>query len=167
MKQPVVEATGGTAVRCEGANKSALGITAGHDRVAEAASKRPAAHAPETGLPTAEETRADVHTPWYRGPLMQDYWRDAEDPEHSTIPSCCIAEVARASDAITTIARLVHNSIAEPRMSGAEPLGFAAHTGLLAAMEIIGTYLGDMAESMRARARDIEQLANMRGGGHE
>jgi hypothetical protein len=103
----------------------------------------------------------------FRGALMQDHWLDAEDPERSTISTHYIAEVARASDAITTIARLVHNSISEPEMSAAEPLGFAAHTGLLAAMEIIGTYLGEMAESMRARSREAAQLAATRGISHD
>jgi hypothetical protein len=115
----------------------------------------------------SSSAKPDYTAASFRGALMQDHWVDADDPEHSTVPSHYIAEVARASDAITTIARLVHNSISEPKMSSAEPLGFAAHTGLLAAMEIIGTYLGEMAESMRARARAAEALQSMQGAGHE
>jgi hypothetical protein len=105
----------------------------------------------------SSSAKPDYTAASFRGALMQDHWVDADDPEHSTVPSHYIAEVAR----------LVHNSISEPKMSSAEPLGFAAHTGLLAAMEIIGTYLGEMAESMRARARAAEALQSMQGAGHE
>jgi hypothetical protein len=104
----------------------------------------------------SSSAKPDYTAASFRGALMQDHWVDADDPEHSTVPSHYIAEVARASDAIS-----------EPKMSSAEPLGFAAHTGLRAAMEIIGTYLGEMAESMRARARAAEALQSMQGAGHE
>ncbi len=71
-----------------------------------------------------------------------------------------IAERTRGSNAIQTSARLVHNSLCEPAMSGAEPLGTPAHLGLLNAMEIVGAYLDEVAQSMRecaARHADYEK----------
>ncbi len=72
--------------------------------------------------------------------------------ELSMIHSSRIADVARAGEAITTIARLVNNSLAEPSRSNTPPLGAIAHVGLLNAMEIIGQYLEEVADRMNETA---------------
>ncbi|AOI92559.1 hypothetical protein WS57_28200 [Burkholderia pseudomultivorans] len=80
--------------------------------------------------------------------MMSDHWVTGDDSEFAMVPANLIADVYRASDAITTISRLVHNSSCEPGMSNAEPLGQAAHLGLLNAAELIGQYLTEVADRM-------------------
>ncbi|KVR92150.1 hypothetical protein WK27_05900 [Burkholderia vietnamiensis] len=63
-----------------------------------------------------------------------------------------LGDVARAADALRTVARLVHNSLSEPEMSGAEPLGLSAHLGLLNAAEVIAKYLVELEERMHETA---------------
>ncbi|HDR9878284.1 TPA: hypothetical protein QDE50_14610 [Burkholderia cenocepacia] len=77
--------------------------------------------------------------------------------EYATVPSNLIGDVHRAADAIRTIARLVHNSLCEPEMSGAEPLGLSAHLGLLNAADLVGKYLRDAAASMHDCARGFAE----------
>jgi hypothetical protein len=96
--------------------------------------------------------KPDFNSPSFRGALTCDHFAGDDDQEHSTIKTYCIAEVSRASDAVETIARIVHNSLSEPSMSGAEPLGHAAHTALLGGVEILGRYLREIADTMRRTA---------------
>ncbi|KVE63962.1 hypothetical protein WI96_15970 [Burkholderia vietnamiensis] len=97
---------------------------------------------------------------------MDDHWVTGNDSEFAMVPTNLIADVYRASDAITTIARLVHNSSCEPGMSNAEPLGQAAHLGLLNAAELIGQYLTEVADRMveglqlAKRARDSAEVSH-------
>jgi hypothetical protein len=107
-------------------------------------------------------SRPDFNSPSFRGALMCDHCADG-DAEFSMVNSFHIAEIGRASYAIKTIARLVHNSLSEPSMSGAEPLGESAHLGLLCAAEIIGTHLGDVADAMLSCARRHAEIANADG----
>lgn len=96
--------------------------------------------------------KPDYQSPSFRGALMNDHWALAQCSEYSTVPSSLIADLNRASLAITTISRLVHNSLSEPDMSSAEPLGAPAHLGLLCAIEIVGEYLERVADEMRGTA---------------
>jgi len=98
------------------------------------------------------EPKPDYTAPSFRGALMRDHWDTGR--EMSMVESASIHEIQRASIAINVIARLVHNSLCEPQMSGAEPLGQPAHLGLLNAMEIIGKHLGEVADTM-TRSGDV------------
>ncbi|WP_250464248.1 hypothetical protein [Caballeronia sp. GAFFF2] len=100
----------------------------------------------------------------FKGAMMRDYMVADGEEELMHIASADVAELDRASNAIQTISRLVHNSICEPQMSGAEPLGFSAHVGLLNAMEVIGAHIGRLADSMREKNRDISELHRMMRG---
>ncbi|AIO76154.1 hypothetical protein [Burkholderia multivorans] len=90
----------------------------------------------------------DYTDPAFCGTLMSDHWVTGDDSEFARVPANLIADVYRASNAISTIARLVHNSSCEPDMSNAEPLGHAAHLGLLNAAELVGQYLTEVADRM-------------------
>ncbi|MBR7981125.1 hypothetical protein [Burkholderia cenocepacia] len=90
--------------------------------------------------------RPDYTDPAFSSVLMNDHW--VTDDAFAMVPANLIADVYRASNAISTIARLVHNSSCEPAMSNAEPLGQAAHLGLLNAAELIGQYLTEVADRM-------------------
>ncbi|MCA8203172.1 hypothetical protein LGM71_19150 [Burkholderia sp. AU33545] len=97
---------------------------------------------------SASPSTPDYTDPTFCGVMMSDHWVTDDDSEFALVPANLIADVYRASDAITTIARLVHNSSCEPAMSNAEPLGHAAHLGLLNAAEIVGQYLTEVADRM-------------------
>ncbi|MCA8407984.1 hypothetical protein LGN09_24050 [Burkholderia cenocepacia] len=101
--------------------------------------------AKSTSVPPA---RPDYTDPAFCSALMNDHWVTGDDSEFAKVPANFIADVYRASNAISTIARLVHNSSCEPAMSNAEPLGQAAHLGLLNAVELIGQYLTEVADRM-------------------
>ncbi|WP_156443223.1 hypothetical protein [Burkholderia sp. RF4-BP95] len=103
---------------------------------------------PGSNAPAVSTSRLDYTDPTFRGAMMSDHWVTGDDSEFAMVPANLIADVYRASDAITTIARLVHNSSCEPGMSNAEPLGHAAHLGLLNAAEIVGQYLTEVADRM-------------------
>lgn len=102
-------------------------------------------NAPKT-KPTKEK-EAEYLEPSFRGTLVKDWWTEGE-PERYVVHSGNVADIRRASAAVTTIARLVHNSLSEPLMSGGEPLGAPAHLGLLNALEIVGAHLHEVAEHM-------------------
>jgi hypothetical protein len=111
--------------------------------------------------------KPDYTSPSFRGALMCDHC-NGSDAEFSTVNTASIAEILRASLAVRVIARLVHNSLCEPSMSGAEPLGESAHLGLLSAVEIIGTYVGDVAAEMQSCALRHAEFATARGeAGHD
>ncbi|MCI3206539.1 MULTISPECIES: hypothetical protein [Pandoraea] len=95
----------------------------------------------------SKEKEDEYLKPSFRGALVKDWWTEGE-PERYVIHSGHVADIRRASAAVTTIARLVHNSISEPLMSGVEPLGAPAHLGLLNALEIVGAHLHEVAEHM-------------------
>ncbi|KWA06626.1 hypothetical protein WT36_15065 [Burkholderia territorii] len=89
---------------------------------------------------------------------MSDHWTRDDYPKLAKIPITLIAEVSRASNAIRTISRIVHNSVCEPDMSDAEPLGQSAHLGLLDAAELVGKYLAEIADRMNEEARLYARL---------
>ncbi|WP_146126340.1 hypothetical protein [Burkholderia multivorans] len=114
---------------------------------------------------SASPSTPDYTDPAFSGALTSDHWSLDDTPELSKIPSSLIADVSRASNAVETIARIVHNSLCEPEMHDAEPLGRSAHLGLLDAAELIGKYLADIANRMNETAQiyaDLEDSAEVR-----
>jgi len=103
---------------------------------------------PGSNASAVSTPQPDYTDPTFRGALMNDHWVTGDGSEFAMVPADLIADVYRASNAISTIARLVHNSSCEPGMSNAEPLGQAAHLGLLNAAELIGQYLTEVADRM-------------------
>lgn len=99
-------------------------------------------------------------------PLVKDLWLNDDEPEHSSVHSTRIANVTRAADGIRAISRLVHNSLGEPSMSGAQPLGHATHMELLDALYCLGDYLFDQGEAMRETAALHEQFNRDREAAH-
>ncbi|WP_157768080.1 hypothetical protein [Burkholderia ambifaria] len=109
----------------------------------------------------------DYTAPAFSRVLTSDHWSLDDTPELSKIPSSLIADVSRASNAIETIARIVHNSLCEPEMHDAEPLGHSAHLGLLDAAELNGKYLAEIAVRINEAAQiyaDLEDSAEVRHG---
>jgi hypothetical protein len=98
--------------------------------------------------------------------LVQDYWAGEDDPELSTVHSSRIANVSRASDGIKSISRIVHNSLSEPDMSGAAPLGRGTELALLYALECLGDYIFDQMEDMRETAAMHAQFDREREVSH-
>jgi hypothetical protein len=100
-------------------------------------------------------------------PLVSDYWQRSDEPEHSKVHSFRIANVSRASDGIKSIARLVHNSLSEPDMTGALPLGRSTELALMYALESLGDYIFDQMEGMRdtaAQHADFERAREVSHG---
>ncbi|MBU9373433.1 hypothetical protein KTE28_03680 [Burkholderia multivorans] len=119
---------------------------------------------PGSNAPAVSTSQPNCTDPTFCGAMMSDHWVAADDA-FAMVPAAFIADVYRASDAITTISRLVHNSSCEPEMSNAEPLGHAAHLGLLSAAEIIGRYLNEVADRMAEsiqQSKFIEKAAEVR-----
>ncbi|AJY11650.1 hypothetical protein K6W16_10485 [Burkholderia dolosa] len=111
--------------------------------------------------------KPDYNAPSFRGALTCDLFASDVGGDHATVPSNLIGDIQRASDAIRTISRLVHNSLCEPAMSGAEPLGLSAHLGLMNAAELIGQYLRETAEQMHGHARCVASLEQKQEADHE
>lgn len=107
---------------------------------------------------SASPSTPDYTDPAFSGALTSDHWSLDDTPELSKIPSSLIADVSRASNAIEMISRIVHNSLCEPEMHDAEPLGRSAHLGLLDAAELIGKYLADIAVRMNEAAQIYADL---------
>lgn len=97
-------------------------------------------------------------------PLVADYWLSDDDAEHSFVCTSDIADVSRASDAIRTMVRIVHNSISEPDMSGAQPLDRGSMLALLSGAEILGKFIYQMTDEMRSTAAQYDQFVRSRGG---
>ncbi|WP_157664055.1 hypothetical protein [Burkholderia ubonensis] len=116
--------------------------------------------------PEVHSTKPDYNDPTFRGALMNDHWILDDEANLVMIPSSLIADVSRASNAITTIARLVHNSLCEPDMSGAEPLGKSTHLGLLDAAELVGKYLDEIADRMNETAQSYARLEEQSEASH-
>lgn len=116
---------------------------------------------------TKPDGAVDYNAPSFHGALMKDWWINDAAAELSTIHSFHIAEVSRASSAITAIARLVHNSLGEPDMSGAEPLGRSTCESLLDGLEIIGRYVGDLTDQMRQTSAMLDKFQREQGGNDE
>jgi len=99
-------------------------------------------------------------------PLVSDYWQSSEQQEHATVHSVRISNVSRASDGIKSIARLVHNSLSEPDMTGAPPLGRSTELALMYALECLGDYIFDQMEGMRDTAAQHAEFERSREVSH-
>lgn len=108
---------------------------------------------PASTTPASSPAKPDYRAPSFRGALMNDHWILDDEAGLATIPADLIGDVSRASNAIMTISRILHNSLCEPDMSGAEPLGKTAHLGLLDAAELVGKYLDEIADRMNEAAQ--------------
>lgn len=102
----------------------------------------------------AKSTTPDMTKPH---PLLVDYWVSHDTPEHSTVGTQSIGDIARATDSIRTLARLAHNSLSEPAMSGAQPLDTGTIRSLLNGIEIMGLFINEQTEMMFERASTILQ----------
>ncbi|MDN7451076.1 hypothetical protein QZM03_27440 [Burkholderia multivorans] len=69
----------------------------------------------------ASSSTPDYTDPAFRGALMTDHWSRDDYPALTTIPTALIADISRASNAVKTIARIVHNSLCEPDASVERP----------------------------------------------
>ena len=85
-------------------------------------------------------------------PLMNDTWLADGDTEFSMVHTVRIADTTRAANGISTIARLCHNSLGQPDMSGAQPLDIGTVQHLLNAAECLAMFIGDQMEEMRDSA---------------
>jgi len=95
-------------------------------------------------------------------PLVSDYWQHSDELEHAKVHSFRIANVSRASDGIKSIARIVHNSLSEPEMTGAPPLGRSTELALMYALECLGDYIFDQMEGMRDTAAQLAEFDRAR-----
>lgn len=103
---------------------------------------------PSSAVPSPKPDYTDAA---FRGALMSDQYV-ADRAQCGFVSLADLGDVARAADALRTVARLVHNSLSEPEMSDAEPLGLSAHLGLLNAAEVIAKYLVELEDRMRETA---------------
>jgi len=113
-------------------------------------------------MPGSNSSRISTPKPDYtdvafRGALMRDQYV-ADHAQCGFVSLSDLGDVARAADALRTVARLVHNSLCEPEMSDAEPLGLSAHLGLLNAAEVIAKYLVELENRMRETADSYAQF---------
>ncbi|WP_430230547.1 hypothetical protein [Paraburkholderia tropica] len=91
-------------------------------------------------------------------PLVTDYWLSDDDQPHSVVNSEDVADVSRATDAIRTMVRIVHNSLSEPDMSGAQPLDRGSMLALLSGVEILSKFVFQTADEMRSTAAQYEKF---------
>lgn len=94
-----------------------------------------------------------------RHPLVADNWMSDDEPEFTKVSSVRIADLTRAADAIRTISRIVHNSLGEPDMSGAQPLPRGDELSLLDGLHCLGDYVFQMMDDIRF---EVGQLAEAR-----
>lgn len=102
----------------------------------------------------------------FHGALMRDHYAGADRGQSGFVSLSDLGDVARAADALRTVARLAHNSLSEPEMSDAEPLGLSAHLGLLNAAEVIAKYLVELESRMRETADSYARFKAEPGVNH-
>ncbi|MCA8086972.1 hypothetical protein [Burkholderia cenocepacia] len=116
-----------------------------------------------SSVPSTKPDYADVA---FRGALMRDLYAGDDRGQCGFVSLSDLGDVARAADALRTVARLVHNSLSEPEMSDGEPLGLSAHLGLLNAAEVIAKYLVELETRMRETADSYAQFKAEQGENH-
>ncbi|MGU3777526.1 hypothetical protein [Burkholderia metallica] len=118
-----------------------------------------------TKVSAVPSTKPDYADAAFRGVLMRDQYV-ADRAQFGFVSLADLGDVSRAADALRAISRLVHNSLSEPEMSGAEPLGLSAHLGLLNAAEVIAKYLIELESRMRDTADSYARIENEQGANH-
>ncbi|MCO1343435.1 hypothetical protein L0Z26_16255 [Burkholderia multivorans] len=108
---------------------------------------------------------AKTNTPEFTKPhpLLVNYWVGPDDAEHSTVLTRSIADITRATDAIRTLSRIVHNSISEPAMTRAQPFDDGTMRSLLCGIEVLGQFIFEQTELMRERAADVAKWEREQG----
>jgi hypothetical protein len=99
-------------------------------------------------------------------PLVTDTWIAEDDSEYSTVHTHRIAETTRAANGIKVISRIVHNSLGQPDMSGAQPLDVGSVQHLMNALECLGDYIYDQLEDMRDTAARYAKYEQQSGAAH-
>lgn len=99
-------------------------------------------------------------------PLVNDTWTADDDAEHSVVHTHRIAETTRAANGIKIIARIVHNSLGQPDMSGAQPLDIGSVQHLMNALECLGDYVFEQMEGMRDTASSHAQYKKQQEARH-
>lgn len=99
-------------------------------------------------------------------PLVTDTWTGDDEAEHSTVHTHRIAETTRAANGIKIISRIVHNSLGQPDMSGAQPLDVGSVQHLMNALECLGDYIFEQMEGMRETASDHARYRKQQGVAH-
>lgn len=87
-------------------------------------------------------------------PLETNSWSVDGEPEHGTVCRCDIRDMERTISAISTIARIVGNSVLEPNASAAQPLSRYTMNQLLGGVESLCDY-------MRLKAENMHECASM------
>ncbi|WP_244124742.1 hypothetical protein [Burkholderia gladioli] len=100
-------------------------------------------------------------------PFVADYWTSEDDTEHSTVRTHEVSSVSRAAEAIRSLSRIVHNSLSEPAMSGAQPLDIGTVRAILYGIEVMGEFVFDCTEEMRETASMLHQARKASGGSNE
>ncbi len=88
-------------------------------------------------------------------PLITDGWMSIDGEEHATVRSAQVADITRAVSAMKTIGRLIHNSLCEPDMTGAQPLGRGVEIDLADAVICLSDYVYGRIEDMNNTAAGI------------
>lgn len=99
-------------------------------------------------------------------PLVNDTWICDDDAEHSVVHTHRIAETTRAANGIKIISRIVHNSLGQPGMSGAQPLDIGSIQHLMNALECLGDYVYEQMDGMRETASDHARYKKQQGVTH-
>jgi hypothetical protein len=82
-------------------------------------------------------------------PLLSDDWMSPGSDDFATVPAAHVANLTRAGSAIRLLARLLHNSLGEPDMNGAQPLNKGAERELCDAVWCLGDYVFEKTDAMR------------------
>lgn len=121
---------------------------------------------PQSSAHAEQSPKPDFSAPCFHGALTQDCWSNSDDPAFFKVSANSVADIGRAASAITTISRIVRNSLGEPACTGAEPLGLSAHMALLDGLEVIGRYIDELGLRMRETAEAFARTEDedMEGG---
>ena len=91
-----------------------------------------------------------------RPSLSADRWAFVNGPEHMPVRSHSIGQIARASRAITSIGRILHNSIGDDmdgeRCSGLDDL---TKQNLAGAIECLADFIYDLTENMTVSSGEL------------
>ena len=100
-----------------------------------------------------------------RPSLTADRWMTGDEPEFIKVRSGAIAEISRASRAIYSIGRILHNSIGDDFTGESASMDNWTKQNLAGAVECLADYIYDFVEDINATADRLEQLKS--GASHE